>query len=307
MTSPEQDNPVQERLTKLANVTGNAVLVLNSDITHNCLQNVRSSLANLDRQESLSLVLNSSGGSIEDAFLIAKAVRSHCERLDVLVPHRAKSAATLIALSADRILFGQFGELGPLDPQVIDVAGGSGRRSPLEIVKGLEFLRNYYIETLDTLILVLRRNARMDVAHALDHVSGLLSPIAEPLYSSVNYRELGEAARDLAISEEYAKETMRRWSLHDENTSEFIVRWLVWEYPDHSYIIDIEEATSIGLSNVEPLDSFRERLCLSVVEEHEPLVEIALPDYEDRTETGNDAIAAKGGQSGIESAATCEQ
>ena len=115
----------------------------------------------------------------------------------MIVPARAKSAATLISLAADRILFGRFGELGPLDPQIPDFTGGLDLQSPLKIIKGLEFLRNYYVETFDVMVQLLLRRSGMDIAHALDYVSDLLSPIAEPLYSSVNYGELGEAARHL--------------------------------------------------------------------------------------------------------------
>jgi len=36
------------------------------------------------------------------------------------VPRYAKSAATLLALGADRILLGKFAEIGPLDAQFDD-------------------------------------------------------------------------------------------------------------------------------------------------------------------------------------------
>lgn len=254
-------------LSELSELAGNAVIVLDSDIDSECLGEIIESLDEIGHQESLSLILNSSGGSIEYAFWIASVVRDRCDHLDVLVPNSAKSAATLIALAADRILFGQLGELGPLDPQVRDLAGGPNRRSPLEIVKGIEFLRTYYLETFDIIMPFLVRRAGMDVAHALEHVAGLLSPIAEPLYRLVNYRELGEAVRSLTVGEEYARATMHRWGPLDENSTESIVRQLVWEYPDHGYIIDIEEARRIGLSNVDRLSAPLEELYFSSIGE----------------------------------------
>lgn len=298
METSEQNSYAPEPLTELANVTGNAVLVLNSDIHGTCFREVVASLESLGSWEALSLILNSRGGSIEDAFWITKAIRDQCQKLDVIVPNMAKSAATLISLAADRILLGQFGELGPLDPQVPDPAGNTDFRSPLEMVKGLEFLRTYYIETFDTMVRFLLRQAGMDVAHTLNHATGLLSPIAEPLYRSVNYRDLGEAARHLAVSEEYARETMRRWSPLDEDSVAEIVAKLVWEYPDHRYIIDIDEAVKIGLTNVERLAPDLERLCLAVIYEQELPVIAGAPEDRMENECGDNSTSALGGENG---------
>ena len=307
MVEPEQDKTVEERLAEIANATGSAVLALNAGIGPDSFGEVVSALGNIGAQETLSLILNSPGGSIEYAFRIAKAVRANCEYLEVIVPARAKSAATLISLAADRILFGRFGELGPLDPQVPDFTGGLDLQSPLKIIKGLEFMRNYYVETFDVIVQLLLRRSGMDIAHALDYVSDLLSPIAEPLYSSVNYGELGEAARHLAVSEEYAKETLLRWSPLDASSSESIVRWLVWEYPDHGYIIDIDEARSIGLTNVDTLDLHREGLCYMIFGQQKSFVVAALPDDADHINGSNDAAMTIGGDSGSEADADYEQ
>ena len=308
MVEPEQDKTVEERLAAVANATGSTVLVLNADIGPDSFAKVVSALGKIGDQEALSLILNSDGGSIEDAFRIAKAIRASCNELEVLVPARAKSAATLIALAADRILFGKFGELGPLDPQVPDPSGNASRRSPLEIVKGLEFLRNYYVGTFEVMVrsVARLRRARRDMSLSLDNVADLLSPIADPLYRLVNYRELGEAARDLAIGEEYAKETMRRWSPLKEDQANTAVDILVWAYPDHGYIIDIDEARNIGLSNVEPMDIELESLCYGVIDREEPFVCYALPEGYEQTENGNDAAPAPGGNHGSTTGASCD-
>ena len=276
MVSPEQDKTVAERLAEIANTTGNAVLVLNADIGPDSFTKVVSALGNIGDQETLSLVLNSRGGSIEYAFGIAKAIRGRCHELEVIVPDIAKSAATLIALSADRIFLGKFGELGPMDPQVPDLTGSADRRSPLEIVKGLEYLRDYYIETFDLMVRFLLEQAGMDIAHTMEHATGALSPIAGSLYNSVNYRELGEAVRHLTVSQQYAKETMRRWSPLDQASSEAVVETLVWEYPDHGYMIDVEEAQRIGLNNADPLHLGLENLCFKVINQG-TLIKAALP------------------------------
>ncbi len=44
--------------------------------------------------------------------------REFCEKLAILVPYKAHSAATLLALGADEIVMGPMGELSPIDPSV---------------------------------------------------------------------------------------------------------------------------------------------------------------------------------------------
>lgn len=255
-----------EALSQLSQKTGGAVLVIKSDIDAECRYAVVRRLAAIDQQERLTLLLESPGGSITDAFWIAKTVRSRCQQLDVAVTGWAKSAATLIALAADRILLGSAGELGPLDVQLRDFSGGARRISPLETMRGMEFLRNYYLETFDGIMAILTEH--LDIAHALEQAPRLLSPIATPLYQLVDYRELGDSFRRLSVGEAYAQDVMRRWSPLNQNDDSIarIVRQLVWEYPDHRYIIDIGECNRIGLCNAQELPADLDTLCRQVLE-----------------------------------------
>jgi len=77
--------------------------------------------------EILSLILQSPGG---DGAVVEKFVslcRVQCKIFRVIIPHQAKSAATLISLGADEIIMGPPSELGPIDAQVLVVSGGIRR------------------------------------------------------------------------------------------------------------------------------------------------------------------------------------
>lgn len=69
-------------------------------------------------ETELDLLLQSPGGDIDVAEKIVYLCRSRCKSFRVIVPERAKSAATLIALASDRIVMSDTSELGPIDPQV---------------------------------------------------------------------------------------------------------------------------------------------------------------------------------------------
>jgi hypothetical protein len=66
----------------------------------------------------LDLFLVSNGGNSVIPWRLVSLFREFAKQFCVLVPYRAYSAATLIALGADEIVMHPFGELGPIDPSV---------------------------------------------------------------------------------------------------------------------------------------------------------------------------------------------
>lgn len=77
-------------------------------------------LRRIGKVRSLDVILESDGGDLDFAIKLYKMLRAHCDKLTVIVPFWAKSAASLVALSADHVLLTPYGELGPIDAQVED-------------------------------------------------------------------------------------------------------------------------------------------------------------------------------------------
>jgi hypothetical protein len=73
-------------------------------------------LRDMGHVEKLDLLIYSRGGAIDVPWRIVTALRRTSDEWNILVPFRANSAATLIALGADNIVLGRQGELGPIDP-----------------------------------------------------------------------------------------------------------------------------------------------------------------------------------------------
>jgi hypothetical protein len=73
------------------------------------------SAQNPDRTKDVMLLLLAAGGTIEPAYQISKLCKSFASRrFTVVVPRRAKSAATLIAIGADEIHMGPLSQLARL-------------------------------------------------------------------------------------------------------------------------------------------------------------------------------------------------
>ena len=66
----------------------------------------------------LDIFLCSNGGSGTVPWRLVSLFREFAKSFNVLIPYRAYSAATLLALGADEIVMHPFAELGPIDPTV---------------------------------------------------------------------------------------------------------------------------------------------------------------------------------------------
>jgi Serine dehydrogenase proteinase len=91
-----------------------------AQITRDDIIGVVELLHNVPRGSNIDLLLHTGGGDINAAekivFMLRAAVGT-AGRFRVIVPDFAKSAGTLIALAADKILMSDSSELGPIDPQ----------------------------------------------------------------------------------------------------------------------------------------------------------------------------------------------
>ena len=96
------------------------VMAVFSPIINGLDSRVRSALDKLDdHRENLVIVLSTVGGVAEVVERMVTTVRHRYECVTVVVPDRAMSAGTILALSADRIMMDYYSCLGPIDPQIV--------------------------------------------------------------------------------------------------------------------------------------------------------------------------------------------
>src|SRR3990172_8535934 len=68
--------------------------------------------------KKITLFLQSGGGILEAAIKFVDIIKHYANQFDVIVPMMAKSAASLISLSAENLYMTPVAELGPVDPIV---------------------------------------------------------------------------------------------------------------------------------------------------------------------------------------------
>jgi ATP-dependent protease ClpP protease subunit len=177
--------------------------------------------------ENLDILIESGGGDIDAASKIFKMLKSNCKKLAAIVPFYCKSAATLIAVSADELIMCKSGELGPVDTIVKDPV--TDIWIPAHSIKeAISFIE----ETTDPLV-------KLSMADKLSPL--LLGAFRDAQNAAKQYLE--EALNKLGNRKEQALETF---------TTKFL---------SHGYPIDRDLCKSIGLNVIFPSDELEDKIC----------------------------------------------
>lgn len=84
----------------------------------------------IGKTENIDLFLYSAGGDTMVPWRLVSMAREYCEKFSVLVPYKAHSAATMIALGADEIVMSDLSELSPIDPSTANVFNPQDPQNP---------------------------------------------------------------------------------------------------------------------------------------------------------------------------------
>jgi hypothetical protein len=87
-------------------------------LAHEEINGFMSVIHGMDCSKGLTLLLHSPGGVTNAAETIVAYLCSKFDEVEAIVPTFAMSAATMVALSAQRIVMGRQSQLGPIDPQM---------------------------------------------------------------------------------------------------------------------------------------------------------------------------------------------
>lgn len=173
------------------------------------------SLSKLDGSKNLLLIIHSPGGSIEPAYFVSKAAKKFSKKFVVAVPRKAKSAATLISLGADEIHMGIVSQLGPIDPQI----------------NGLPALGV--------------SNAIENIAAICQRNPGASEMFARYLAIRVEPATFGYFERIAESAVQYAQRLLSNKSLPEQSDKIPVWYRLVYEYKDHGFVIDHDEALKL--------------------------------------------------------------
>jgi hypothetical protein len=212
------------------------------------------------KTERIDLFLYTRGGDVSVPWRIVTMIREFYSDFSVLIPYKAHSAGTMIALGADRIIMGKKAELSPIDPTLVRAVIGESTVPPPEIS----------VEDVTSYISFMRERANITDQSALAQVVSQLANHLTPLtLGSVNrqYSHIRLVARKLLTSR---KEKI------EEGRIGTIIEALTEKMYSHGHAIGRMEATELGLPVDNP-DENLEAIIWNLYQEYERLLQLTEP------------------------------
>jgi hypothetical protein len=201
---------------------------------------VRRFYDHLTEKPQIDLFIHSNGGDGTVPWRLVTLIREFTDKFNVLVPHRAFSAATLTALGADKIVMHPMGMLGPTDPTVTNPFNPPDPTNPQRRV-GIS------VEDVTAYIALIKEDA--GIQHEDELVQAFLK-----LAEHVHPLALGNVKRSLSQSRMMARKLL---SLHmdsakDEHKIDEIVDNLTSKLFYHGHPINrVEAQKQVGMANIE--------------------------------------------------------
>jgi hypothetical protein len=265
----ERTQPVLE---KLSSVLGEPVITYwNSNkgsICQNDVTGLYALVRNLGSVDRLSLFVKSDGGSGQASLRMVNLLRRYVKHLTVLAPLECQSAATMLALGADRILMGPLAHLSAVDTSLTHDLSPIDRDNDRVSVSNDELLRVIRLWT-------------EQAKDSTTNPYAALFPYVHPLV-------IGAVDRSSALSTRICEEILS-YHMQDKERAREISNNLNSGYPSHNYPITLREAKRIGL-NVESMDDSVNALLFELNEIYSEMGESATTDYDEKNSHDNSII-----------------
>lgn len=210
----------------------------------------------MGKLKKLDLFLYSRGGAVEVPWRIISMLREHCTHLGVLIPYRAHSAATLIALGCDEIVLGRKAELGPIDPATQ--------------AKGTEVKEEIRVEDVMSFIAFIKEVAGLGDQQAIAENVKILTEKLSPWVLGSIYRthtHIRIVARKMLACHANRVE---------EQTANLIIESLAEKTYSHGHAISRSEAKELGLP-VTMADDKLDDLMWGLLQDYEGLLGLREP------------------------------
>ena len=231
---------------------------ITAQVADDALRPLYEQLREIGHVPRIDLFIYSRGGAIDVPWRVVNAMRRYSDEWNVLVPYRANSAATLIALGADFIVLGPQAELGPIDPQLNVARPGSATQEPVSVEDVMAYVR--FVQKVA----------------GLSEQSALTASLAK-LTDRLDAVVLGNVYRTHSHIRDVARRILlSRKSPPNEETLAAIVKTLAEEVYAHGHAIGIKDAHDIGLP-VKAADAALDGLMWSLLGEYETHMKLREP------------------------------
>jgi hypothetical protein len=226
-------------------------------------------LSRIGKVEKIDLVLYSTGGLTMAAWGLTNLIREYCKRFSVLVPFKAHSTATLLALGADEIVMGPMGQLSPVDPTITSPFNPMGQ-NPAQ--PGHLQLIPVSVEDVASYLNLAREEAEIKAGPGMLEVFKKLSDTVQPMALGQVYRAKEQikllASQLLAFHMD---------PVAKKKEIDTIVKRLTKELYSHDYIIGRREAKKVIALDVTQAEGELEKQLWKCFKSYSTVLELDSP------------------------------
>jgi hypothetical protein len=199
-----------------------------------------------NESKAVDFLIVSYGGDPMVAWRIMTLIRQRVEKVYVMIPQSAYSAATLVALGADEIVMNPNGHLGPVDMQ-ITTSGGGGQS------------RTFSTEDISAFLDFVRDNLKITDQ---EHIRALF----EVTCKEVGSLGIGFTARSSKLAVDLGERLLGLHMKDDDIGTKLrsIVENMSRKFQSHAYPVNRTEALEIGLPVNKERDKELEKLMWDV-------------------------------------------
>jgi len=212
----------------------------------------------------IDLFLYTRGGDILTPWRLVHLIREYTIRFNIIVPFRCYSAGTLLCLGADEIVMGKMGELGPIDPSVVNAFNPQDPNNPTARIP-------VNIEDVYSYLALAREKAGVCSNEQQLKAFNLLVERIHPL-------ALGNVHRNYLLIRSLAKKLL---AMHQqplrEGRSEHIVDNLTEKLYAHNHMISRREAAEEITLNVTIPDNNLESILWTLFQDYAEELALAEP------------------------------
>lgn len=181
------------------------------------------------------------GGDPNAGYRIGRALQHNYDEVTLLVVGPCKSAGTLIAIAANKLVIGDMGELGPLDIQLKKNDEIGEMSSGLAIMTALDALKDRSISAFNSHLVKIRYENQISTKMSADIATRLTEALVSPMAAQIDPIKLGEHQRAMSIAFTYGQRLTAKSNILKEGA----LGKLIASYPSHGFVIDRKEAKEL--------------------------------------------------------------
>ncbi|MFA6185524.1 MAG: hypothetical protein WC720_05270 [Candidatus Shapirobacteria bacterium] len=232
---------------------------VNARVAMDIIPVISKQLQTIGKTTNIDLFLYSTGGDTIVPWRLVSMIREYCGKFSVLVPYKAHSAATMIALGADEIVMSNLSEISPIDPSTTSVFNPQDPQNPQnkipisveDVMAYFDLAKNKFgIKNDEQLVLIFNKFVESN-------------PQIHPL-------ALGNINRTHNLIRIIAKRLLKSQKAPiKEDEIEKIVDYFTEKLYSHQYLIGRKEAKDdLGLKTVQYAESALSKVMTDLYEEY---------------------------------------